>query len=177
MKRIFVLLTVSLLSLGTFAACGHPPSKNGDATKELPGQGDTIYAIGWNDIVIQANWAKTTVDGLGHYVTTRNACGRDASGAMDLSAWSKFVIPINNALRQEPLTAQRCVPLSERPVKMDGVAEIATDQGKRILIDVRNSEMCTTISDQSLAVEVLQALDLVVNLADKEECPNGWGSG
>src|SRR5690242_5065026 len=75
-----------------------PVSPNQPPEEELtPTSNDVTYSSGWTEAVIVANSAKTTVDIGAHFSTTRNACGREAYGPIDLVIWNKFALNTNLA--------------------------------------------------------------------------------
>jgi hypothetical protein len=135
-----------------------------------------IYAEGWNTVVIVANYAKTKVDRIGHWMTSRNACGKEADGALDLAFWNQLAHAINKGIALEPMSAPRCTPLPAN-TKMDGTADVFMDHGVRTLVEVKDSEICTTIKDEKTANDLIEAISHIVEIADKEDCPGGWGSG
>jgi hypothetical protein len=178
-------LTLALaLSALTFAAPGclsnsetKVNASEGPAPATTPPPSTTaIYAEGWNSMVITANYAKTKVDRIGHWTTTRNACGKDADGALELNFWNQLANAINKGIAVEPMSQSRCIPMPAN-TKMDGVADVFLEQGVRTLLEVRGDEICTTIKDEKVAADLIEVISHVVDTADKEDCPGGWGSG
>lgn len=162
----------------TLGGCAPDPSPYRNSAQEAapPAPDPTIsYAEGWNSLLITANFAKTSADTAGHYSTSRNACGKDADGAMDIAAWNRFAKAMNAALAARALTEPRCSAL-QAVSKFDGTAEAQLPNGKRLLLEVRGMDLCSTVDDAELTRELFEAVSSVVDLADKEECPNGWGS-
>ncbi|OFZ19691.1 MAG: hypothetical protein A2X94_16685 [Bdellovibrionales bacterium GWB1_55_8] len=187
MRRIN--LTGLLLVL--VSACG--PSNDGSGQSagasapepEVPPSTETRarYAEGWQEIEMIANFAKTKVGVAGHFVTGRNACGKEAYGALELAKWNALVESTNLAIKDEPLAEEYCIKLpegvpGERYRVMDGIAEIKLDNGsKRTLFDTKGNETCTKIPNREAANQLITLLHAVVVAADIEDCPNGWGSG
>lgn len=178
------LLSLSLLTL---CACGHPASQSPKTTVPDPSaaSGTTPIApgaevaVGWQKISTIANWARTSLDTTGHFMTGRNACGRPADGVLSLDKWNQLVTAVNTALTLQPLAENKCVDMP-RQSKMDGLAEVqigARETDKRALIDARGYQLCSTIPDPQLVMNIFEGMTAVVEAADKEECPNGWGSG
>lgn len=142
-------------------------------------------AQGWLQVVMIANSAKTTLDTMAHFNTNRNACGKDAYGAIQSNdLWHQLVEWVNESVKRAPRSEERCTPLSQEldangyyKKSMDGTVEVKlTDGTKRQLFEVRGSEICTTIDTPETASHLLDALNQLVLIADKEDCPNGWGS-
>lgn len=134
-----------------------------------------VIADGWTSINIQANYAKTTVDSFAHWVTNRNACGKDADGALELELWNRLVTAVNHAVTHPSLADARC-QANDAQSKMDGTAEVTLTQGKRILIEARDSsEICTYLNDETQSKQLIDAINEIILIADKEDCPFGWG--
>ncbi|MCM2276648.1 MAG: hypothetical protein NDJ89_01060 [Oligoflexia bacterium] len=153
---------------------GTPPATGGDpATSPPSGSPDVngaLYAVGWDTVIINANYAKTTVDHVAHFLTTRNACGRDAYGAIELGVWNQFTESLNAAMLEAPLEEPRCRTV-ETYSKMDGTAEALLEGRKRLLFEVRgHSEVCTTIRDRATEEKLFSAITAIVLAADKEDC-------
>lgn len=134
-----------------------------------------VIADGWTSLQIQANYAKTTVDSFAHWVTNRNACGKDADGALELDLWNRLVTAVNHAVAHPSLAEARC-QANDAQSKMDGTAEVTLTEGKRILIETRDSsEICTYVNDEAQSKQLIDAINEIVLIADKEDCPFGWG--
>lgn len=134
-----------------------------------------IIADGWSQLLIQANWAKIRVDSFAHWTTSRNACGKDADGALNLPLWNRLVSALNHASVTAPLSEPRCHSHDSQS-KMDGTAELTLNQGKRVLLEARDSgEICTTIRDEAESKKLLEAVQEIILIADQEDCPLGWG--
>ncbi len=147
------------------------PSPSPTATSNV------AYANGWSAITIHANFAKTHVDITGHFDTDRNACGKDAAGLLGLDDWNKFAKDVNTALESPPLAQEYCIPQPDTGKYMDGTTEVVLTRGKRLLYEVKNGEICSTVGGPALSSELLNLINKIINLADKANCPNGWGSG
>jgi hypothetical protein len=188
-------------------------------TGSTPAASTLVYADGWSDLTIIANQAKTEVSPGGHFSTSRNACGKEAYGAIDLAEWNAIAQGANAAVAAHPLAEETCFPLPDSVTKMDGTAELTLFQHngatpaaapttgapngtapasvlalseassampsptpsatptKITIFTIRGSDACTTIADPAVARALLSAIDTLVVNADKEGCPNGWGSG
>jgi hypothetical protein len=185
-----ILITFTFLNLLT--SCGPKstinfqpvPLENFPSEEELmPYSSQVVYAKNWSEIIIHANFAKTTITIGAHFSTTRNACGRDAYGAIPLQAWNKLAQSINQAV-STPLGEEYCMPEAQEldsqgyyKKHVDGSVEIKLDDKKTlVLFLVRDGQICTHLKDHALAETLHQGLNNQVAQADREECPNGWGS-
>lgn len=175
--RIPGLIATLLFATAFCVACG---SGGQDAASADPQGGSLTQPAGWYKIALQANSAKTLMDNAGHFTTDRNACGRSAAGALSLDTWNRLAQSVNRAaaelVKPSALREPGCVTI-ENPGKMDGTAELFLDGSKKILLQMRGYDACTSIPDPALAREVYKAIELLVLAADKEDCPYGWGSG
>ncbi|MCM2322760.1 MAG: hypothetical protein NDJ90_05825 [Oligoflexia bacterium] len=175
--RIIALVAITLTAaLATGCGSEEKSSTGAQAPAETsPGsrgnEPQSLFAEGWSDLIINANFAKTRVDHIAHFTTSRNACGRDAYGALDLPLWNKLAAAMNAALQAPALAEPRCQTV-ENPGKMDGTAEAQlTPTSKRLLFEVRGyAEVCTTIRDAAAAKSLLEAITAVVLAADREDC-------
>lgn len=152
-----------------------PPADTNPATQPT----QVLYASGWQEITILANWAMTKVDAAAHFSTSRNGCGKEEYGAIDLALWNKIADGANNLSKTEPLpqSDEYCIPIFDGN-KMDGTVElILTPALKKPLFEARYDKICTTIANKELAENFLHIINEIVIMADKEGCPNGWGSG
>lgn len=171
-----ITVSLALIGLGGLLGCGSDSSSTLKTQNPAGPSPDLIFAEGWNEVAITANWAKTRLDHVAHFMTTRNACGRDAGGVITLDPWNRLARGLNAYVKMQPLKEPKCFPVELR-AKMDGTAELITPSGKRQLIEVKGNEFCSYIPDAQVSREVFEVLDHVVQTADREECPNGWGSG
>lgn len=138
-----------------------------------------VYAEGWREFTLVANSAKTQVTIAGHFTTSRNACGYPVWGPIELTLWNKFAKAANQAVKTEFLPAgnEYCIEFPSR-FKMDGTVEIKLEDEKKVrLYEMRNWEICSTLSQHALSDELLGYLNDLLILADKEECSRGFGSG
>jgi hypothetical protein len=158
-----------------------PPSINDPDASGTP---DAV-AEDWSQLTMLANYAKTTLDTMAHFNTSRNACGKDAYGAIQSSGlWNQLVVSINEAVQSNSRSEESCSPFNQETdangyykKTMDGTVEVKLANGsKRLLFALRGSDICTTIQDPGLSKNLLSALNDLVLIADKEDCPNGWGS-
>ncbi|OFZ40274.1 MAG: hypothetical protein A2070_06970 [Bdellovibrionales bacterium GWC1_52_8] len=132
-----------------------------------------IYAEGWTDIALVANWAKTSLDHLGHFFTTRNACGKDEAGAISIEHWNKLATAINQVVADEAAAEEYCIPLPEgRSRYMDGTAEVVLSNGKKLALmdSTRGTGGCSKIKNRATAEVVFETLNELVVVADKEGC-------
>lgn len=153
-------------------------NNNGNNDNGLPATSPNVtYATGWSTVTINANYAKTTVNSTAHFSTTRNACGKDAYNVIALDEWNNFSKNVNLAIQQPSLQEEYCVPAPTDTYKyMDGTTKILTDHGERILYEVRDYQICSTIQDHQISDALLSVVNQIILDADKTDCPNGWGS-
>ncbi len=142
-------------------------------------------AEGWSQVILLANYAKTTLGTMAHFNTSRNACGKDAYGAIQSSEfWNEMVQNINDSIISPLRTEALCFPNPQEldangyyKKSMDGTVEIKlADGSKHPIYETRGTDVCTFIQDLAIAKSLLNHLNRLVILADKEDCPNGWGS-
>jgi len=191
----FLLLTSIALAM-IFSSCGgasdsspvNPPidQSGPQATPEEelhPLSKKVIYAYGWESATIRANSARTKVTIAAHFETDRNACGKDAYGPLDLQTWNDFAQSMNQAivsLFTQPQTAptEYCTPspqdYSEKFI--DESLSVKTIQGDLFLFENKEGELCTRIADKAIADQLTKATIKIIVAADREDCPNGWGS-
>jgi hypothetical protein len=165
-------------------ASQQPPGASSDANANpanapITNASGMIYAQGWDDIKLVANYAKTTFDSTGHIITSRNACGKDGATVLDLATWNKIAQVVNDSLTAEP-GAEYCMPIPDRQwpdrFKFDGTATVTTSSGPRIVLEAKRGEVCTNVADHAKAADLMLTIDKIVDYADKAQCPNGWGS-
>jgi hypothetical protein len=224
---------VFITLLGVVACSGSSSDDSSDpapVTTQAPGQ-SADNAQGWQTIDMIADQAETKLDSLGHFDTSRNACGHEAFGILDLALWNNIVDESNRALTMPALsddhllcfdnpdgnrmdgtvdfilvspsstihseespeaspTPSRTVSASPsptptvhpsptpsvRPSASPSPSPSPSNQPKRSIFEVRGGQICTTIQDQQLAVTLLQNISTFVGLADKQDCPNGYGN-
>lgn len=178
-KMVFLLM---LLSLGCGKQNSNPspiaPSQAIETGEELtPYSENDVYAQGWEGVVIDAFWAKTTISASAHFTTNRNACGKDAYGAIDLETWNQFAANVNKIILMTPLATETCVDPPEDTDKfMNGTVEVNLEnKAKKILFEYKDWQICNKIKDPKLAKETLKIVNQLITTADKEDCPNGWG--
>jgi len=150
---------------------------NGDAASPPPQLADFTYAVNWEGVVMQANYAKTKIDTAAHFTTDRNACGKDAYGSLDTTTWNTISKDINAIILTAPLDDKNlfCVPYPDH-YKMDGNVSVELGGGKmRDLFSNVGGQICSTIRDPALSNDLLDALNTVVLRADKEDCNRGIG--
>jgi len=137
------------------------------------------YAVGWTEMIITANYAKTTVTTGAHFGTSRNACGKDAYGAIQLEVWNSLADNVNLAIEQEPSREEHCVSIPEDNLYLNRTGltvDLKMDNGNRSLFEIKDGQICTAIKDHDASKALIEAINSVIIAADKEECPNGWGS-
>lgn len=148
---------------------GDGANPNGDAARE-----ELVYAKDWQDIYMSANSAKTTIDTSGHFVTTRNACGLDGWGSLEVKDWNEFANIVNAAVAA-PVGSQQCFAATEAWPSMDGFAEVRLEFGqKRNLLETMNGQICTTITDTAAAQKLYAALNKMILVADCAQCTTSW---
>jgi hypothetical protein len=125
---IVVLAFYTTLIFGLFA-CGGADSPTQDANQDdahPPGPA-AIYAQGWLTIDMTANSAETKLDSLGHFDTSRNACGREAYGNLDVDLWNQISDQTNKAFLSPSVSAENnCFPRPDGN-KMDGTVDLLVD--------------------------------------------------
>jgi hypothetical protein len=156
------------------------PGLPNDSNDLNPFSPNNVYPKGWNKVIITANSAKTTVSSAAHFTTTRNACGRDAYGAIDSESWNNLSKSLNVAVTTTllPEETQPCVDTPDYYPYMDGTVEVELNQAneKKTIYALKNGQICTSIPDPETSKVLLEAIHNIIKTADKEECPNGWGS-
>jgi len=177
MKIQIPLLFAGCLALVLCLGCGSSkvvePQTQADEPGNAPAPVTLVYAEGWTDIAMVANWAKTGVDHLGHFVTSRNACGKDESGAIALDLWNVLAKAVNEIVGAEAGSEEICLPLPQDQRRyMDGTAEVVLSNGTKIpLLDsTRGTGACSKIKNRATAEALFNALNEVVLIADKEGC-------
>ena len=187
---IIVAIMATLAQIGCAKRTNQPfvapdPTKNipppqADNNEGLaPNSPNITYASGWSEIDITANMAKTKVTVGAHFGTSRNACGKDAYGAIELATWNSLAKNANLAIQNEPRALDYCVPIPDDNIYLNrgGLSvEVKTPTGNRALYDIKNGEICSTVQDDATSQALLDAINQVIEAADKEDCPNGWGS-
>lgn len=154
------------------------PSRNSptDNTPVTPPQVQTVFADGWQNLVITANSAKTNLDSVAHFKTDRNACGRGADGVLELPEWNSVSQNLNVVVKQRPAQDPYCVNIPDAWPYMDNSVEVVLDREKRTLYEVRDGQICSTISDHSVSDALLADIHKIIRFADKQdvdpaECP------
>ncbi len=155
-----------------------PPHDTGEDNTDLnPTSPQVTYASKWTSVTLLANSAKTIIDSLGHFSTNRNACGKDAYGSIALEVWNPLAKNLNLAIEKDPPYNDYCIPIPETNNKyMDGTVEIKMEQGNRKLYELRDNQICSTIADPQVSDILFGIINKLIIIADKEDCPNGWGS-
>ncbi len=192
-SSLSTLLSIALIgaSLSSCLQAENTSTTNQHSTLPPPAQEPVQHEIpepiaeGWTQLTLIANYAKTTLDTVAHFNTSRNACGKDAYGAVQsVELWSQMVQAINIAIQTPPRAEEDCTPVNPEldsngyyKKSMDGTVEIKLIDGtKRQLFAQRGSDMCTTLQDPVASKNLLGVLNALVLIADQEDCPNGWGS-
>ncbi len=133
------------------------------------------YADGWEEVIINANQAKTKIGVGAHFGTNRNACGRDAYGSIQLEDWNMFAKYMNAAMKGQFSSEETCLDSPDTRF-MDGITEVKTGEQKKVIYEYKGGMICTTIADPEVSKNLLKVINSLVIQADKEDCPNGWGS-
>jgi cell division septation protein DedD len=222
--------------LGVVACSGSNSSDDSDPGTQMPSQ-TASNAQGWQMIDMIADQAETKLDSLGHFDTSRNACGHEAYGILDLSLWNNIVDESNQAMSSAPLSTDHlnCFDIPEGN-RMDGTVDFVldtpapvthsddlvadvhaspapthptstptstptprptatptstptthpsaspspspspSDKPKRSIYEMRGGQICTTIPDTQLAKTLLKNISTFVDLANKQDCANGYGN-
>ncbi len=181
--------TLFILIAFIFIGCGKrasfevqsplPPPPPEDTVNLTPLSPSITYASGWSMMTITANYAKTVVDVGAHFNTSRNACGKDAYGAIGLEAWNKISLNTNTAIKDGLTLTDYCVPLPEDNIYLARIGinvEVKLERRTETLYEIKDGQICSSIRNHQVSDELLNALTQVIIDADKEDCPNGWGS-
>ena len=190
-KNILLVFTV-ILNTGCMAddpslqnaAANTPPIPRATPTAEPD---PIIMPEGWTEVTITANSARTRISTGAHFTTTRNACGHEAYGGIEFEEWNKFAKSLNAAVQKESYRNEYCVALPDptpegmMPPYMDGTVDVKTTEGLTRTIyvlrrDQTGDQICSTIKDAKTSDKMLSAIHKIIAAADKEDCPNGWGS-
>jgi hypothetical protein len=113
---------------GAFA-CG-----GSNSTSQNPNQDDArapgpaaVFAQGWLTIVMTANSATTKLDSLGHFETSRNACGHEAYGNIDVDLWNLISDQTNKAFTSPSVSSENNCFARPDGNKMDGTVDLEID--------------------------------------------------
>jgi hypothetical protein len=179
-----LLIAVAALNLHCDSSSNTPsPSQNtngGSAVIPPPQLDNFVYAVNWDNVIIDNwNYAKTTVDTAAHFTTDRNACGKDAYGAVDNVTWNTLARDVNSVITTTPLDEKNlfCVP-DAYPYRIVGDVTVVdlTNKKTRVLFTFVDSQICSTIRDPGVSNEVLDAINTIVLQADKEDCRRAPGT-
>jgi hypothetical protein len=169
-------------SPATTPAAPNQPARE-DHSNLPPPPPEAVLATGWVEIVINANSARTTVTNVAHFSTTRNACGKDAYGVINLDVWNSLTKSLNDVSKVDPNAPSAlasgtnyCVPIPETYPYMNDTVEVKSEQGKKLLYENKDGQICSAVADPQVSNALLADIQKIILLADKEECPNGWGS-
>jgi hypothetical protein len=234
-------VVIFTLFFGVVACSGgsSDSSDPADPGNQTPGQ-TADNAQGWQTIDMIADQAETKLDSLGHFDTSRNACGHEAFGTLDLVLWNNLVDESNQAMAMPALSEDHflCFDAPDGN-RMDGTVDFIldtpvapthaqptpqptsfptpfptffptptpiptsrptsrptseptstpssrasaspspspspSDKPKRSIFEMRGGQVCTSIQDQQLAMTYLKNLNALVDLANKQDCANGYG--
>jgi hypothetical protein len=185
MERLKLSYIAMLFAVG----CGSQPSQPAQPTPDAndpapvndqrngpPAPPEATVAKGWSELIINANSAKTTVSPFGHFATTRNACGKDAFGVVVLADWNSLAKNLNLAVEGTPAPQEYCVAIPESYPYMNDSVQVKLERETRTLYELKNGQICSNIQDHATADALLADVQKMILVADKEECPNGWGS-
>jgi hypothetical protein len=133
----FIPTAVFLTTLLGVVACSGSNSNDGntDPGTQMPGQtADNVQ--GWQSIDMIADEAETKLDSLGHFDTSRNACGEEAFGTLDLTLWNNIVTESNQAMATPPLPEDHllCFDAPEGNL-MDGTVNYILDPSTTTSLD------------------------------------------
>ena len=186
MKLIMILISALIILNGCAPAREIPNDESAstnlsdnEETELLPNSPAVVYASEWSEISFISNFAKTSVGVGAHFTTSRNACGKDAYGAISLQAWNALATQANYLALNPPNGPDYCVPIPDNNIYLGRAglsAEIKTDRGKFVLYENMGNEICSKIQDHLVSDHLLQAMSQVIEAADKEDCANGWGN-
>ena len=129
---------------------------------------------GWSEITINSRYAKTTIDIVGHFEISRNACFKAENGAIALEDWTILSRGINKAVKSDPLAEAECFAPPDVPFSLDDKAEVKlSDQKTRMLFEFKGGSLCTSINNAALARDLLDVINRILRAAMLESCPNG----
>ncbi|MGK5086235.1 hypothetical protein WDW86_01650 [Bdellovibrionota bacterium FG-2] len=132
---------------------------------------ELVYSKGWKQIIMMANYAKTTVDSLGHFATSRTACGLEEYGALELTFWNEFATKMNLLATAEWGTTEQCYePPHTARASMDGTVEVQFSNELKMVFETKGYEACSFLKDNTLAKDLLLLFNQIVLISDKEGC-------
>jgi hypothetical protein len=154
-------------------ACGGGDPQAPAATPPAPAV-EMVWADGWDKVELLANYAHTVIDSGAHFTTDRNACGFPGYGVLDMNLWNQLATDLNAFIKAAKLTDERCTDVPDGygvTFKFDGTADVDLLAGtKMMLFENRNWTVCSLIQDQALHQRLMDEINQVVLMADKEDC-------
>lgn len=170
----FILITLFCVS------CGDAKGSKPKATQTQDGGTPSIalveYPSGWEEIVVNSPFAKVTIDSVGHFATDRNGCWVAEMGAIPLDDWNILTQGANFLAKNQLLAEAVCTPAPESPQGLTrgyyGTAEIKIAAEKKMFFELKGQDICTKISDPTVAASTLKAINNVLLIAAKEGCPS-----
>ena len=164
-----------LLAATLILGCGE--KAKGPLPPLSPTSSQVVYAQGWNQILIQANGAKTQVTRSAHYSTDRNLCQLPGMGAFDLALWNRLASFMNKTASQPISTTPLCKePEGTYRFGTPGLAEIEIQPNeKRTLLELKEGKLCSNFLQPEKIQEALELIEQIIalaDLADASSCPN-----
>ncbi len=133
------------------------------------------YAIGWSQIIIYGNYAKTTVSYGAHFKTAPNHQQKEAWGVLSLQLWNRLTKFTNQSIEKPLEESDGVLPIpngNESRYRESGLlVQLKTDKDKDLvtLFQMGYDGIYTQIKDKSLAMSLLKVVDEVIDVVYKED--------
>ncbi|MGZ3697100.1 MAG: hypothetical protein ACXWPM_03205 [Bdellovibrionota bacterium] len=182
---LMVVMATAALMLGMIFVSGCGSKADGPDAPQTRQDGlpassnDVEYADGWDSLVINANLAKTVIDGHAHWSSNHNCAQRPVFGAYAPATWNKIAKNMNSAVKGGVAPTPYCVeaPNTTRSL-YGGTADVmiyGTTAGspttKRTIFEYKDGKVCSTIVDHAVADDLYSVINDLILMADKEDCP------
>jgi hypothetical protein len=159
---------ISIIALALYlSGCGKDSDNSSSNSQQVS------LPEGWEQIDIDANRGTTKIYSHGHFHVSWNPCFQEAWGAIkNPQAWDSIVRNTNIAVKSPLLSEQRCFQ-ADPGNRMDSkvVARLSPDMREFLLLESQGGQtVCTKISNQQAARELLQSINLVIREAELEDC-------
>jgi hypothetical protein len=131
-------------------------------------------STGWKELILTSDYAEIKFDPTGHWSISRNNCWVGGYGAMTLSEWNAFAIPLNEILSARRTGEDKtvCIPQGTSAKAWKGPIDLVRDDGTKTSLFVQNfpDELCTDRDARGAAFSLRNALDAVLPRAFSEDC-------
>lgn len=176
--RILGALSLLALTFSALSGCGSRERDPGLSGPFAMGPNDGVALVEARDWVVatlNSNFAEIKLDLLGHFETSRNACGREAGGVLKPDLWNRLAQAMNDAL-QLPKGESKCLEINDHLVDL---LKVRMESGQEIELLRANgyNEICSDYQGADTLRRLTQALTEASKVTDKEDCVSGWGSG